>query len=76
MAHIAHTEETGLSHRLWTSVVSLGQTVSAALAVNSSADARFREVQRLQSLSDVELSKLGIPRDRIVHHVFRDIYLI
>lgn len=76
MAHIAHTGETGLSHRLWTAISAVAQTISAALAVNSSAEARFREVQRLQAMSDVELSHLGIPRDRIVHHVFRDIYLV
>ena len=76
MAHITHTGETGSPHWLWATIVSVGQTVSAALAVNSSADARFREVQRLQAMSDAQLCSLGIPRDRIVHHVFRDIYLV
>lgn len=76
MAHFTHTGESGISHWLWATIASVGQAVSAALVVNSSADARLREVQRLQALSDAELSSLGISRDRIVHHVFRDIYLV
>jgi uncharacterized protein YjiS (DUF1127 family) len=33
---------------------------------------RLAEVRRLDAMSDDELAKLGVSRDRIVHYVFRD----
>ncbi|WP_372840613.1 DUF1127 domain-containing protein [Phaeovulum sp.] len=33
---------------------------------------RVAEVERLNALSDAELAKIGISRDRIVYHVFSD----
>lgn len=38
------------------------------------AQDRSTEVRRLESMSDIELSELGIARQDIVRHVFRDVY--
>lgn len=40
------------------------------------ANSRVREAERLQSLSDQELSRLGIKREDIARHVFRDILYV
>lgn len=37
---------------------------------------RVAEINRLNALSDAELAKLGISRERIPHHVFRDLLAI
>lgn len=37
---------------------------------------RMRQIDFLTSLSDEELKERGLTRDRIVHHVFRDVMSI
>ena len=37
---------------------------------------RMRQVTFLQSKTDEELAAMGIKRDDIVHHVFRDTYYV
>ncbi|WP_342070656.1 DUF1127 domain-containing protein [Yoonia algicola] len=37
---------------------------------------RSGDVQRLQKLSDEELADIGLSRDTIVRHVYRDIYYV
>jgi hypothetical protein len=37
---------------------------------------RIAEIERLNAMSDDELAKLGIARDRIPHHVFRDLFYL
>lgn len=39
-------------------------------------ESRMRQMRKLESLSDEELAKMGISRDRIAYHVFRDIYYV
>lgn len=36
-------------------------------------NSRLRQVDYLSSLSDDELADRGLTRDRIVHHVFKDV---
>lgn len=50
----------------------LGQGVNAYLERQS----RIAEIERLAALGDDELAALGIERDRIVQHVFRDKFYI
>lgn len=76
MAHITWTGDASLFHRTLNAVKEAGMWLGKAIVINSTAEARFREVSRLQALSDDDLVKLGLSRDRIVHHVFRDIYSI
>ena len=40
------------------------------------AQNRSTDVQRMQGLSDAELAKMGLNRDDIVRHVYRDIYYV
>ncbi|SMO36460.1 DUF1127 domain-containing protein [Paracoccus laeviglucosivorans] len=37
------------------------------------AQSRRKQVEELQAKSDEQLAKMGLTRDRIVHHVFRDL---
>jgi hypothetical protein len=48
-----------------------GGSFFEALASASGAMRCAREAERLQMLSDAELAKRGLTRDRIVHHAFR-----
>ena len=43
----------------------------AAMAA-STGQARLDEANRLQAKSDAELAELGLKREDIIHHVFRD----
>ena len=37
---------------------------------------RIGEINRLNAMSDAELAAIGVARDRIPHHVFRDLFYI
>ncbi|MDP5334951.1 MAG: hypothetical protein NWT12_04500 [Paracoccaceae bacterium] len=50
----------------------LGQSVNAYMHRKS----RMDEIEALNALSDVELAKIGITRDDIPRHVFRDMFYI
>lgn len=63
----------GPSH-IWTSLASLLQSVRKAIALSAETDARLAEMRRLQASSDAKLAELGVERDDIVRHVFRDLY--
>lgn len=49
-----------------------GEALDRAYASNS----RMQELERLRNMSDAELAERGLQRDRIVHHVFRDLYYV
>ncbi len=76
MAHAISHHGTGLFARAFSAIGTALDTIGRALTVNAAAEARLREVNRLQALSDQELTDLGLKRDRIVQHVFRDIIMI
>lgn len=42
----------------------------------SEANHRVKEVERLNSMSDAQLKKLGMERTDIVRHVFRDSFYV
>ena len=46
------------------------------LMTNSAGAARLRQVEALRAKSDAELADMGIARDAIVEHVFRDLYYV
>lgn len=50
--------------------------IGRVLVAMSNNDARLRKVASLQAKTDEELQAMGIKRDDIVHHVFRDLYYI
>ena len=47
--------------------------IRVAFRVNAERHQRFAMINRLQAMSDAELSARGLTRDRIMHHVFRDL---
>lgn len=49
---------------------SIGSFFSAVIEARGRQD----QIQALEDLSDVELANLGLRREDIVRHVFRDIY--
>lgn len=56
---------TGLLHRV-------GRAMMSVLDSYALARSRVAELEYYQSLSDARLAELGVERDRIVQHVFRD----
>ncbi|GGH45793.1 DUF1127 domain-containing protein [Frigidibacter albus] len=46
--------------------------IGAAFARYAERQSRSDQIAKLDALSDAELAKLGLTRDGIVHHVFRD----
>ena len=48
----------------------------ASLMRAAEASSRIDRVEALQAKSDAELAKMGITRDDIVRHVFRDLYYV
>lgn len=53
------------------SFTSRARRLFMALAESSHGARAAREAERLSRLSDAELARLGIPRERIVLHAFR-----
>lgn len=51
---------------------SIGQGMNAYMERRS----RMDQITRLEAKTDEELSNLGIKRDRIVQHVFRDLFYV
>ncbi|WP_386679548.1 hypothetical protein [Loktanella sp. R86503] len=50
----------------------IGQGMNAYMERRS----RMDQINHLEAKSDAELAKLGIQRDRIVQHVFRDLFYV
>ncbi|MEX0350586.1 MAG: hypothetical protein AB3N15_14290 [Paracoccaceae bacterium] len=48
----------------------IGSSIYAVLVNLAEARSHAKEIQFLQSLSDNELKRRGLSRDRIVHHIF------
>lgn len=62
-----------LAPRFFVGALAFLAGLAKAFAFASGAQARFDEIQRLQSLNDAELSQLGLTRDMIVRHVYGDL---
>ena len=52
------------------------QSIGRAFMAYADARSRRDQVMALQAKTDEELEAMGIRRDRIVHHVFRDLIYI
>ncbi len=70
MADTTHHTQTGFS--LSGAIAAVGSSIYSALIRMGEAQSRIQHLKHLQSLSDEELEKLGLKRDRIVHRVFAD----
>ena len=75
MAHAASFGATGVSEKSNGFLAFLGRLFNAMI-VASPHNKRLEKIERLHAMSDEQLEELGIPRDRIVHHVFADLYHI
>jgi hypothetical protein len=62
--------------RVFGTLGALTSSLGRAIVINREMDTRLRQVEKLRAKSDAELDAMGLTRDRIVHHVFRDIYYI
>ena len=71
MAYASNVTElnTGLLGRIGQWFMDLGQ----AFFVARGMEARMVQLQQLQSKSDEELAAMGLKRDELARHVFRDI---
>lgn len=49
------------------------KSLGTAITAYQERAARTDQIARLQSKSNDELAAMGIERDRIVHHVYRDL---
>lgn len=52
----------------------VGASIASAFNRIIEAQDRSHEVRRLEALSDIQLAEMGIARQDIVRHVFRDVY--
>lgn len=50
--------------------------IGDSLMKAAEASSRMHQIEALQAKSDEELAQLGIKRDDIVHHVFRDLFYL
>ncbi len=54
----------------------IGETLGHFVVALATARGRAIEAERLHAMSDEKLAELGIKREDIVHHVFRDSYYL
>lgn len=47
-----------------------------SIDLSASANARFKQVEGLNAKTDDELKEMGLRREDIMRHVFRDVYHI
>lgn len=74
MSHAANSNQTGSA--LLNTVSDFFASLWSAAREQADMERRMLEMRKLEALSDDELAKRGIARDRIAHHVFRDIYYV
>ena len=57
-------------------LVAFGTAVLAWLEAFAEARSRRDQIAELEAKTDAELARMGLRRDRIVHHVFRDTFYL
>lgn len=70
MAYISQSQPNSVLAAIGDFFMSLFNAVDLA----ASANARVVTMERLNAKSDAELAKMGLRREDIARHVFRDIY--
>lgn len=70
MAVTTHIPAASFGTRLTAPFRAIGRFFVYSMENNS----RIQRIRRLQAMSDEQLAKLGIQREDIVHHVFKDVY--
>ena len=59
-------------HRIFDGLKSVFSAIGHGMMSVANANRRMLMVEKLQAKSDAELAKMGIRREDIVRHVFRD----
>ncbi len=72
MAYTTQSHTSTLSN-IWTGISDFFGNVALAIIVSSSADARLRQIDRLNTKTDEELAGMGLKRQDITAYVFRDL---
>lgn len=74
MATLTHTTPRfpDIRTKVDTFFAAMGQGMNAYMERRS----RMDQIAALEAKTDAELAKMGIRRDRIVHHVFRDLFYV
>jgi uncharacterized protein YjiS (DUF1127 family) len=52
------------------------ESVFLAMSVAASYDARLKDIERLQRLSDEQLAAMDLKREDIVRYVYRDLFYV
>lgn len=74
MAFVSHADQTTTSGTsFW---AGLKNAVVSGMEAYMTRHSRTREIERLNAMSDAELNAIGVKRDEIVHHVFRDHFYV
>ena len=50
--------------------------IGRALDTYAQSSRRMRDFERLNAKSDAQLAEMGLTRDKIAHHVFRDLFYL
>lgn len=74
MAHFANPIQSGSGFR--NAVSAFFASLWNATRIQAELNGRMQQMRTLEAMSDAELKTRGITRDRIAHHVFRDIYYV
>jgi hypothetical protein len=72
----ANTTAHTIVHNGLSAVKSFFVSLGVAMMENSAGARRLNHIKALQSKSDAQLAAMGLKRDEIVHHVFRDLYYV
>ncbi|MGA9411254.1 MAG: DUF1127 domain-containing protein [Roseobacter sp.] len=70
--HTTLSQGSDIAHGVLNSLKAFFSKVGGAMISVAEANQRVRAVERLNEKSDAELAKMGIRREDIVRHVFRD----
>lgn len=81
MTYFTQTAPSSVWGSIRTVLASVGTVLSGiydsmarAAVANATAQDRIETVARQQAKSDEELAQMGLKREDIVHHVFRDLF--
>ena len=70
--NIGTTTQANISNRLQTWLSAIGSKFSTWLEQHGRTRGRLDQIEALEAMSDAQLAQMGVPRDRIAQHVFRD----
>jgi uncharacterized protein YjiS (DUF1127 family) len=54
----------------------IGESILTFFVNIAEANSRVREAERLNAMTDAELEKIGLKREDIARHVFRDLFYV